>query len=102
MVRCSWALQGASIQLSARISRLPVAITTEKDAEDKKTEMGRKNIVPYALYRAEGYISANLAKKSHRILRRRPGTLWQAIINMFEIDHSAARGENGSQRTDCI
>ena len=40
-----------------------VAITTEKDAEGKKTEMGRKYIVPYGLYRAEGYISANLARK---------------------------------------
>ena len=37
-----------------------VAITTEKDAEGKGTEMGRKYIVPYGLYRAEGYISANL------------------------------------------
>ena len=27
------------------------------------TEMGRKSIVPYALYRTEGYISANLAKR---------------------------------------
>ena len=40
-----------------------VAITTEADAEKKSTEMGRKNIVPYGLYRVEGYISANLARK---------------------------------------
>ena len=40
-----------------------VAITTKKDAENKSTEMGRKYIVPYALYRVDGYISANLARK---------------------------------------
>ena len=38
-----------------------VAITTEADAEKKGTEMGRKYIIPYGLYRCEGYISANLA-----------------------------------------
>ena len=41
-----------------------VAITTEADAEKKGTEMGRKYIVPYALYRCEGYVSANLARKT--------------------------------------
>ena len=41
-----------------------VAITTEADAEKKGTEMGRKYIVPYGLYRVEGYISANLARKT--------------------------------------
>ena len=41
-----------------------VAITTEADAEKKGTEMGRKYIVPYGLYRAEGYVSANLARKT--------------------------------------
>ena len=34
------------------------AITTEADAEIKDTEFGNKYIVPYALYRCEGYISA--------------------------------------------
>ena len=37
-----------------------VAITTEKDAENKNTEIGRKYIIPYALYRVDGYVSANL------------------------------------------
>ena len=37
-----------------------VAITTEADAEKKGTEMGRKYIIPYGLYRCEGYVSANL------------------------------------------
>lgn len=69
-----------------------VAITTKKDAENKSTEMGRKYIVPYALYRVDGYISANLARKVTGFSKDDLALLWQAIINMFEYDHSAARG----------
>ena len=69
------------------------AITTEADAENKKTEMGRKYIVPYGLYRAEGYISANLARKVTGFSDEDLELLWQAILNMFENDHSAARGK---------
>ena len=49
-----------------------VAITTEADAENKGTEMGRKYIVPYGLYRVEGYVSANLARKTTGFLCGRP------------------------------
>lgn len=70
-----------------------VAITTEADAEKKNTEMGRKYIVPYGLYRAEGYISANLARKTTGFSEDDLQLLWQAILNMFELDHSAARGK---------
>ena len=70
-----------------------VAITTEKDAENKTTEMGRKHIVPYGLYRAEGYVSAKLAQKTTGFSEEDLALLWQAIINMFEHDHSAARGK---------
>lgn len=69
-----------------------VSITTEKDAENKSTEMGRKSIVPYGLYRAEGYVSANLARKVTGFSEEDLEILWEAIINMFEHDHSAARG----------
>lgn len=69
-----------------------VAITTEKDAETKKTEIGRKYIIPYALYRVDGYISANLARKVTGFSEEDLQYLWQAIINMFEYDRSAARG----------
>ena len=70
-----------------------VAIAKEADAEKKGTEMGRKYIVPYGLYRAEGYISANLAKKTTGFSETDLQLLWQAILNMFELDHSAARGK---------
>ena len=70
-----------------------VAITTEADAEKKGTEMGRKYIVPYGLYRVEGYISANLARKTTGFSEDDLNLLWTAILNMFENDHSAARGK---------
>ena len=78
--------------ISQEIAITRVAITTEKDAAEKKTEMGRKAVVPYALYRTEGYISANLARRVTGFSEEDLELLWQAIINMFEIDHSAARG----------
>ena len=70
-----------------------VAITTEADAQKKNTEMGRKYIVPYALYRAEGFVSANLARKTTGFSEEDLQLLWEAILNMFENDHSAARGK---------
>ncbi len=79
--------------ISQEVTITRVAITTEKDAENKSTEMGRKSIVPYALYRAEGYVSANLARKVTGFSEEDLELLWEAIINMFEIDHSAARGK---------
>lgn len=79
--------------ISQEVTITRIAITTEKDAENKSTEMGRKNIVPYALYRAEGYISANLARKVTGFSEEDLDLLWEAIINMFEVDHSAARGK---------
>ena len=79
--------------LSQEVTITRVAITTEKDAENKSTEMGRKSIVPYGLYRAEGYVSANLARKVTGFSEEDLELLWEAIINMFENDHSAARGK---------
>ncbi len=70
-----------------------VAITTEADAQEKSTEMGRKYIVPYALYRCEGFVSANLARKTTGFSESDLELLWNAIINMFENDHSATRGK---------
>ena len=70
-----------------------VAITTEADAEKKGTEMGRKYVIPYGLYRCEGYVSANLARKTTGFSEEDLSLLWEAILNMFEHDHSAARGK---------
>jgi CRISPR-associated protein Csd2 len=79
------------VQQEITITR--IAITKEADSYKKGTEMGRKYIIPYALYRAEGYVSANLAQKSTGFSEDDLQLLWEAIINMFEHDHSAARGK---------
>ncbi len=70
-----------------------VAVTTEKDSLKKTNEMGRKFIIPYALYRAEGFVSANLARKNTGFSEEDLNLLWEAIFNMFENDRSAARGK---------
>lgn len=70
-----------------------VAITTDAKAETASTEMGRKHIIPYALYRQEGFISANLARKVTGFSDDDLQLFWSAIQNMFEFDRSAARGK---------
>ena len=77
-----------------------MAVATEKEAEaqsgDNRT-MGRKNIVPYALYRTEGYVSACLAEQTG-FNEEDLALLWDALINMFDHDHSAARGKMCARR----
>ena len=75
------------------------AVTTEDDAkkqEDKNREFastfGRKNTVPYALYRMHGFISAVDAARSG-FTEEDLTLLWEALLNAFEHDRSAARGE---------
>jgi len=79
--------------ISKDVSITRVAITTEEDASKKETEMGRKSIVPYGLYRQEGYISANLARKVTGFSDDDLEKFWQALIHMFDDDRSAARGK---------
>jgi CRISPR-associated protein Csd2 len=70
-----------------------VTQTTSADMENKGPHtMGNKFIVPYGLYRCEGYVSANLARKTTGFSEDDLSLLWEAIINMFENDRSAARG----------
>ena len=77
-----------------------MAVTTEKEAEAQKGDnrtMGHKFIIPYALYRVHGFISASLAGQtlfSEADLK----ILWDSIINMFEHDRSAARGEMAARK----
>ncbi len=61
--------------------------------EDGQKTMGKKSFVPYGLYRCEGYVSAMLAQKVTGFSEDDLELLWQAIINMFENDRSAARGK---------
>jgi CRISPR-associated protein Csd2 len=76
--------------LQQEVSITRMAVTNQKDV-DKERTMGRKFIVPYGLYRMEGFISQPLAEKtgfSDGDLE----LLWQALMNMFDQDRSAARG----------
>ncbi|OPX62900.1 MULTISPECIES: type I-C CRISPR-associated protein Cas7/Csd2 [unclassified Methanoregula] len=73
------------------------AVANAKDAEKGKT-MGKKQIVPYGLYRAEGYVSAHLAKKTTGFSEDDLALLWEALINMFEHDHSASRGKLSAKK----
>ena len=69
------------------------ARTTEDRMGTGSTEMGKKSVIPYALYRAEGYVSAALANKTTDLSEDDLELLWKSIINMFEEDHSASRGK---------
>jgi len=73
-----------------------MAVTNEKDAEKERT-MGRKSIVPYGLYRMEGYVSAPLAQQTG-FCEQDLELLWSALVNMFDHDRSASRGKMAAQK----
>ena len=88
-------------QMECSITR--IAITTPEDFARKDTEMGRKALVNYALYRLHGFYNPFLASQE---LNKTNGTgftaadlaaLYRALTNMFEFDHSASRGEMHAQ-----
>ena len=73
-----------------------MAVTNIKDLANERT-MGRKFIIPYGLYRVEGFVSAPLAEKTG-FSEEDLDLLWEALINMFESDRSAARGKMSSRK----
>ena len=73
------------------ITRQALATEAEINKGEENT-MGKKSFIPYGLYRAEGYVSALLANKTG-FSEEDLELLWESIKNMFEIDHSAARGK---------
>lgn len=86
------------VALEHSITRMAVA--TEAEAEKQQGDnrtMGRKFTVPYGLYRAHGFISPHLAAQT----TFNSGDLdlfWNALLNMFDHDHSAARGLMSTRR----
>jgi len=72
-----------------------MAVTTEKEAEkqggDNRT-MGRKFTVPYGLYQCQGFVSPSFAEDT-KFSEDDLELLWDALKNMFDHDHSAARGQ---------
>jgi CRISPR-associated protein Csd2 len=90
------------IPLDVSITR--IAVTKEEDAQvvvtsdggsdtttGKSTEMGRKSLVPYGLYRAHGFFSPHLAQQTG-FAAEDLALFWEALLNMWDLDHSAARG----------
>ncbi|MDX9775493.1 MAG: type I-C CRISPR-associated protein Cas7/Csd2 [Petrimonas sp.] len=73
-----------------------MAVTKEADLEKERT-MGRKFTIPYGLYRVHGFISAPLANQTG-FSEEDLNLFWDALINMFDHDRSAARGEMAPQK----
>jgi len=74
-----------------------VAVANEKEKQTKDTTMGRKNLIPYGLYRCHGFISAHLAKETG-FSEADLELLWQALTQMFDHDRSASRGTMSPQK----
>jgi CRISPR-associated protein Csd2 len=68
------------------------ASTGEDDEKASSGQMGRKMTVPYALYVARGFVSAHLAADTG-FDDDDLGLLWKALVQMFEFDRSASRGQ---------
>lgn len=87
------------VPLDLAITR--VAVTREEDAKvsiaeggettGKQTEMGRKALVPYGLYRAHGFFNPHFAKQTG-VSAEDLDLFWQALLMMWDTDRSAARG----------
>jgi len=82
------------VPMELSITRM--AVETEAERE-KERMMGRKHIVPYALYRSEGYVSAHLAEQTG-FSQDDLELLWSALGYMFDHDHSAARGKMNARK----
>lgn len=88
------------VPLDIAITR--IAITDPKDMETtvsdtgegrggKSTEIGRKSIVPYALYRGYGFVNPHFADQTG-FSAEDLGILWEALTLMWDLDRSASRG----------
>lgn len=83
------------LPLDVSITRM--AVTEAKEADAPNQTMGRKNLIPYGLYRCHGFISAHLAMETgfgDEDLQ----LLWEALEQMFDNDRSASRGTMSPQK----
>ena len=79
------------------ISITRMAVTEAKELDAPNQTMGRKNLIPYGLYRCHGFISANLACDTG-FSDDDLSLVWQALQNMFDLDRSASRGTMAPQK----
>ncbi len=82
-------------QQEVTITRM--AATNENEDPTKNRTMGRKYVVPYGLYRMEGFISPAFAKRTG-FDEKDLNILWEALLNMFDLDHSASRGRMATRK----
>lgn len=87
--------EDAIVPQEVTITRM--AATTEDESKGDNRTMGRKHIVPYALYRAHGFVSAKLAERTG-FDEADLELLFQALEQMFDHDRSAARGEMATRK----
>ena len=86
------------VPLEHSITRMAVA--TEAEAEKQQGDnrtMGRKFTIPYGLYRCHGFISAPFASQTG-FNEDDLNLFWKAVIDMFEHDRSAARGQMATRK----
>ncbi len=83
------------LPLDLSITRM--AVTEAKEADSPNQTMGRKNLIPYGLYRCHGFISAHLARETG-FSEDDLALLWQSLTQMFDHDRSAARGTMAPQK----
>lgn len=94
------------LPLDLSITRM--AVTEAKEADSPNQTMGRKNLIPYGLYRCHGFISAHLARETGfneddlgvflKALCGRAVLSEQHGPSMFDNDHSASRGTMSPQK----
>lgn len=82
--------------MPSELSITRMAVTKEAD-KDKERTIGKKTLIPYGLYRVEGYISAHFAEKTG-FNETDLNELWDALKNMFDHDRSASRGKMSPQK----
>src|SRR5581483_3158906 len=77
------------------ITRTEDTQTVEVEGEDakggKRTEMGRKALVPYGLYRAYGFFNPHFARQSG-FTGEDLAVFWEALLMMWDLDRSSSRG----------
>lgn len=83
------------LPLDLSITRM--AVTEAKEADAPNQTMGRKNLIPYGLYRTHGFISAHLANETG-FSEEDLSLFWEALLNMFDHDRSASRGTMAPQK----
>ena len=83
------------LPLDLSITRM--AVTEAKEADAPNQTMGRKNLIPYGLYRCHGFISAHLARETG-FNDADLELFWQALTQMFDHDRSASRGTMSPQK----